>query len=67
MKIFQIDDNHVGLLAAANLGIGAVSKWLSILTPVVGVLVSLGQVAVAVVTVIYITKKTKKLSQKDED
>ncbi len=54
-----MEDHHILLLAAGNIGLEAVHKWTVALAPVFTALVSLGQVAVAVVTVIYIIQKIR--------
>jgi hypothetical protein len=55
---FSEDNNHfLMLLAASNLGLVPLHKWAEALQP----LVSIGQIAVALVTVIYILRKIKLL------
>lgn len=59
-----MEDHPVMIFAAANLGLEAVHKWTDLIQPVISSLVSLGQVAVAIVTVIYIIRKTNRLGTK---
>lgn len=58
---------NVGLLAVANLTVGGVKEFFSGMEPFLHVLISLGQLAVAVVTVWYIWRKIRKLKQDDKD
>jgi hypothetical protein len=57
-------DCTFALLASGNLGLEAVHKWVEVLLPVATLLVSLGQAAVAIVTVVYIVRKLKKQNDK---
>lgn len=50
-------DHPILLLGAANIGMEAAHKFIDAWMPVFTALVSIGQVAVAVVTVIYIIRK----------
>lgn len=59
-----MEDHPVMFFAAANLGLEAVHKWTDIIQPIVSSLVSLGQIAVAIVTVVYIVRKTHLLSKR---
>jgi len=54
-----MNDHAFLMLAAGNLGLEAIHKWVEALLPVATLLVSLGQAAVAIVTVIYIVRKIK--------
>jgi hypothetical protein len=57
---------NVGMLASANVGAGAVNNFVSGVEPVIHLLVGLGQIAVAVVTVWYIWKKIKCFKKKEK-
>jgi hypothetical protein len=62
------DHATFALLASGNLGLEAIHKWTEVLLPIAALLVSLGQAAVAIVTVIYIVRKLKsKNEDKDSD
>lgn len=54
------------LLAAGNLSLEALHKWTEVFQPIFSSMVSLGQIAVAVATVIYIIRKTKLLGKQNE-
>ena len=56
-------ENPLALLAAGNLGLEAVYKWVEAVQPVLSSLVTLGQLVVAIVTVIYILRKTHLLGR----
>lgn len=59
------DENHpLILLGSANIGLEAVRKGVDALMPVLSALVLVGQVAVAVVTVVYIVRKTHLLGKR---
>lgn len=62
-----MNDHTFMFLASGNLALEAVHKWVEMLLPVATLLVSLGQVAVAVVTVIYIVRKLKTKNDKTPD
>jgi hypothetical protein len=51
------------LLIAGNIGLEAIHKWVTAIQPIFSSLVSLGQAAVAVATVIYIVRKTHLLGK----
>jgi hypothetical protein len=51
------DDHGVGLLAAANLAFANVQQFLSSIAPILNTMLTVGQVAVAAVTVFYIWRK----------
>jgi hypothetical protein len=51
------------LLVAGNIGLEAIHKWVVALQPVFSLLVSVGQAAVAIATVIYIVRKTHLLGK----
>lgn len=59
-------DDSLTFLAAGNLGLEGVSKWVSDVQPAISMLVSLGQVAVATMTVIYIVYKIRKSKRANE-
>ena len=56
--LMETVESRIALLASANLSLSGVAKILQSLEPVLNVLVTVGQIAVAVVTVIYIVQKT---------
>jgi len=58
------NDYTFSILAAGNLGLEAIHKWAEALLPVATLLVSLGQAAVAIVTVIYVVRKIKSKNEK---
>jgi hypothetical protein len=58
---------NVGLFASANVGAGALNSFLSGMEPVIHLLVGLGQIAVAFVTVWYIWKKIKCIKAKKSE
>lgn len=60
-----MNDHPILLLGAANIGMEAVHKIIDAWMPVFTALVSLGQVAVAIVTVIYIIRKIRMLKTKE--
>lgn len=62
--MFSGSDNHVGLLASANLGLSAATHWMTSVTNAFSVLVPLGQVAVSAVTVIYIWRKAASIHKR---
>lgn len=55
------DLNTVSLLAASNLGLAGVSNFLDKTTQILHILMTLGQVGVAAVTIIYVIKKIRAL------
>lgn len=59
----------IKVYAAAILGIGTpgVNGWLENIGPIFEALVHLGQVGVAVVTILYILRKWKNLKNKKDD
>lgn len=60
MRLFSSDSSDtVGIFAASNIGLAGLNSWLANLEPILHSLVSLGQVAVAAATVIYILKKVR--------
>ena len=65
LKALFSSDNHHGIpmLAAANLSLGAVRHWFESAQSIFDAFVPLGQVAVAVVTVFYIFRKTQLLKR----
>jgi hypothetical protein len=58
-----MEDHPVMMLAVGNLGLEAVHKWTEIFQPILSILVSVAQVSVGIVTVIYIVRKTRMLSK----
>jgi hypothetical protein len=67
MKVFfATSDQAVGFLAAINLMVASVAKFFQTLAPAVDALVSLGQFAVAVVTVVYIWRKAQAVKRASE-
>jgi hypothetical protein len=58
---------NVGLLAVANLTVGGVKEFFSGVEPFLHVLISFGQFAVAVVTVLYIVKKIRNMKDTHRD
>jgi hypothetical protein len=60
-----MNDHTFSMLAAGNLGLEAIHKWTEALLPVATLLVSLGQAAVAIVTVVYIVRKLKSKDEKN--
>lgn len=62
---FQLtDETAVGLFGAVNLGLTAFSRLVDNIGPVLHDLLTAGQCAVAVVTVIYIWRKSQTLKRK---
>lgn len=55
------DDHGVGLLAAGNLGINSIAAWLTQIEPMLRVLLSVGQIGVAAVTIYYIYRKARQV------
>lgn len=63
--LFSPDSDHgVGLLAAANLSLAGLQTFLSSLQPILHTMLSVGQVAVAAVTVYYIWRKARAVKVK---
>jgi hypothetical protein len=58
-EFFSTSDQSVGFLAAINLIVAGIADFFKAMEPAADVFVSFGQVAVAIVTVLYIHKKTK--------
>jgi len=58
------EHNLMMLLGASNIGLEAIHKWADAIQPVFSAFVSLGQIGVAVVTVIYILRKIHLLKNK---
>lgn len=58
------DETAVGLFGAVNLGLTAFSRVVDNIGPILHDLLTAGQCAVAVVTVIYIWRKSQTLKQK---
>lgn len=56
-KFLSTDDRAVGFFAAANVGASGFSKVIESIAPTLDLLLTVGQVAVAVVTVIYVWRK----------
>lgn len=63
-SLFSDEINRVVLLATANLSLASVRGLAENLMPIFQALVPLGQVAVAIVTVIYIWRKAHLLGRK---
>lgn len=61
MKMFGSDEVRVGLIASANVTTGAVQSWISSAAPVAQFALTVVQIAVAIVTVIYIASKVREL------
>lgn len=59
-------DTRVGLLMTSNIGGVVANNFVAKAEPVLHLLVSAGQVAVAVVTVWYIVKKIRNLPKKNK-
>lgn len=63
-RIFSGDHDHgVGLLAAGNLVLNPIESFLSSIAPILHFLLVAGQVAVAVLTAVYIFKKIRALDR----
>jgi hypothetical protein len=63
-RLFADDHGHgVGLLAAGNLALNPLEKFLSTASPILSTLLVAGQVAVAVLTAVYIFKKIRALDR----
>jgi len=58
------DGDKIIAWITANLSLGAIGNWASRIESVLNVLVPLGQLAVAIVTVIYIVKKIRNARKK---
>lgn len=58
-----MQDHPVHFLVAANIGMEAVHKFIESWTPIFTALVTIGQVAVATVTVIYVIRKIRLLKK----
>lgn len=58
------DGEKITAWITANLSIGVIGEWLSRASVLLDVLVPLGQLSVAVVTVVYIVKKIRKTRTK---
>lgn len=57
-RMFSSGQDHgVGILAAANLAFSNVQQFLSSMAPMLNTMLTIGQVAVAAVTVYYIWRK----------
>lgn len=64
MKAFTLwEHNPLLLLASGNLMLEALHKWMLDMQPIISSLVSLGQFGVAVVTILYILRKTRLLTR----
>lgn len=64
-KFLTTDDRTVGLFAAVNVGASGLSKVIESIAPALDLLLTMGQIAVAVVTVIYVWRKATK-TKKDK-
>jgi uncharacterized membrane protein YczE len=58
---------NVGMLASANVGASAVQSFLSGMEPALHFLIGLGQLGVAIVTILYIVKKLRTKKQLDKE
>lgn len=63
-RFMLTDETAVGLFGAINLGLTAFSRLVDNIGPVLHDLLTAGQCAVAVVTVIYIWRKAQSLKRK---
>jgi hypothetical protein len=61
------EDSGVGLLAAGNLGLGSVVTWISEIEPALHALLTLGQISVAIATVVYFWRKAKAIGATKKD
>lgn len=57
-------EHNLLMLVTGNVGLAGLHKWAEALQPIFSVLVSIGQVAVAAATVVYIIRKIKSLKTK---
>lgn len=65
--MWELMDARVGLLMTTNLGGAVANNMVSKADSVLHLLVSAGQVGVAIVTIVYIVKKIKDLPRKKKD
>lgn len=56
-KFLSTDDRAVGFFAAANVGASGFSKVIESIAPTLDLLLTAGQIAVAIVTVVYVWRK----------
>lgn len=66
-RLHDMHDHPVLILAAVNLGMEAVHKFIDAWMPVFNALVTIGQIAVAAVTVVYILRKIHLLKKKSDE
>lgn len=68
-RLFTRSDDTVGFLAAANVGVAGVGKLIAETQAFTHFLLSVGQIAVAFVTVYYIWRKARaiKVNKKDNN
>jgi hypothetical protein len=59
MKNLFNSDNHVGLLAAVNLGLAGALKWFTNIGEFFSALIPMSQIAVAIATVFYLAYRAK--------
>lgn len=62
-KFFSRSDDTVGFLAAANVGVAGVGKFIADSQAIAHFLLSVGQIAVAFVTVYYIWRKARAIKR----
>lgn len=67
ISMWGLMDVRVAALATGNVGGAVANNLVANVDPIMHLLVAAGQVAVAIVTVIYIIKKIKSLPKKDKD
>jgi hypothetical protein len=66
VKMFDVIDLKVGVLATMNVAGVGVQNFLSNAEPVMHFLVAAGQIGVAVVTIIFVIAKLRRLRKKDK-
>ena len=69
-RFFSRSDDTVGFLAAANVGVAGVGKFIAESQSIAHLLLSVGQIAVAIATVYYIWRKARAIkgsSDKEKD
>lgn len=66
-ELLETVESRIAMLASANLSLAGLGGLIAKLTPYLEAMVKLGQIAVAVVTVIYVINKTLAVRKAKKD